>query len=202
MKFLVYSHTSFTLLQLTRCTDLLVKVIRASIFWVQLICHQPSPQYGIIPQGLRCPYLSFNLIIWGWEGGNHLPDPHTNSLVHSHFPIYAFRGDFYTASKETVKNVIVFPANANSTHKAIWEPDVISKHMPHWSAYVLYTQSCTHITHKHCRILEPHEKKHWQVQAHATQANINKNNVPKCSSAWKLPKKRRCWFLCAYTTQI
>lgn len=49
------------------------------------------------------------------------------------------------------------------------------------------------------RILEAHEKKHFQVQTHASQANIN-TNVPKCSI--KTRKEEKLLNFCAYTNQI
>lgn len=127
---------------------LVVRAISAFFFWVLLICHQPSPHYSVFPQGIRCPYLAFHLVIWGWERRNHLRDLHTNSMVRSHFSNYVFRGDFYTASQETVKAVIAFPANASDTYtKAIWKPDAISKHV-HTLKCKMWTQSCTKLTHK------------------------------------------------------
>lgn len=103
----------------------------------------------------RPQVLAFHLVFWGREGGNRLSDRLSNSPVQSHFPIYASRGDFYSASKETVKNVIAFLADANSWHKAIWKPDVISKHT-HTLKFI-----CTH-NHLHAQthkqVLETHEK--------------------------------------------
>ena len=113
--------------------------------------------------------LAFHLIIWAWGGGNHLPNLHANSLVHSHFLIYAFRGDFYTGSKETVKNVIAFLANANGTRKAIWKPDVISRH--------IHALTCI-CTHNH-------------VHAHTTQKIGSWNQMKRRAGKYKhMPHKQ------------
>lgn len=79
----------------------------------------PSAVSTVRYNASRPQVLAFHLVFWGKEGGNRLSDRLSNSPVQSHFPIYASRGDFYSASKETVKNVIAFLADANSWHKAI-----------------------------------------------------------------------------------